>query len=145
MAEIRINKLIRKYNIGLQELVDFLQKLGAQVEANPNAKVSDEYIPALDKQYSKDLAMKEASEKIDIKLTEILEKTSKKQQEKEDLEEEEPEKETIIKSSILTGSRPSKPAPAPAPVPYGQVKLEECSRARFKNGEQAVPVMVEIG
>ena len=80
MAEIRINKLIKKYNVGLQDLVDFLQKLGAQVDANPNAKVSDEYIPALDKPYSKDLAMKEASEKIDIKLTEILEKTSRKQQ-----------------------------------------------------------------
>ncbi len=73
MAEIRINKLIKKYNVGLQELVEFLQKLGAQVDMNPNAKVSDEYVPALDKQYSKDLAMKEASEKIDIKLTEILE------------------------------------------------------------------------
>ena len=122
MAEIRINKLIKKYNVGLQELVDFLQKLGASVEANPNAKVSDEYIPALDKQYSKDLAMKEASEKIDIKLTEILEKTSRKQQEKEEVEDEEPERETIIKSSILTGiggrgEHNAKPAPAPAPEP----------------------------
>ena len=121
MAEIRINKLIKKYNVGLQELVEFLQKLGAQVEANPNAKVSDEYVPALDKQYSKDLAMKEASEKIDIKLTEILEKTSRKQQEKEEVEEDEPERETIIKSSILTGigraPQPPKPAPAPEPEP----------------------------
>ena len=120
MAEIRINKLIKKYNVGLQELVDFLQKLGAQVDANPNAKVSDEYVPALDKQYSKDLAMKEASEKIDIKLTEILEKTSRKQLEKEEPEEE-PERETIIKSSILTGisraPQPAKPAPEPEPVP----------------------------
>ena len=120
MAEIRINKLIKKYNVGLQELVDFLQKLGAQVDANPNAKVSDEYVPALDKQYSKDLAMKEASEKIDIKLTEILEKTSRKQQEKEEPEEE-PERETIIKSSILTGigrtPQPAKPAPEPEPAP----------------------------
>ena len=120
MAEIRINKLIKKYNVGLQELVEFLQKLGAQVDANPNAKVSDEYIPALDKQYSKDLAMKEASEKIDIKLTEILEKTSRKQQEKEEPEEE-PERETIIKSSILGGmgrsTQLAKPAPEPEPKP----------------------------
>ena len=120
MAEIRINKLIKKYNVGLQELVEFLQKLGAHVDANPNAKVSDEYVPALDKQYSKDLAMKEASEKIDIKLTEILEKTSRKQLEKEEPEEE-PERETIIKSSILTGisraPQPAKPAPEPEPVP----------------------------
>ena len=103
MADIRINKLIRKYNIGLQELVDFLQKLGAQVDANPNAKVSDEYVPELDKHFSKDLAMKEASEKIDIKLNEILEKTSRKQQEKEEVEDDEPEMETIIKSNEQAG------------------------------------------
>ncbi|MBR4227763.1 MAG: translation initiation factor IF-2 [Bacteroidales bacterium] len=129
MAEIRLNKLIKKYNIGLQDLVDFLQKLGAQVDANPNAKVSDEYVPALDKQYSKDLAMKEASEKIDIKLNEILEKTSRKQQqEKEEAEEEEPEMETIIKSTILTGinrhEAAPKPAPAPAPVPEPEPEPE---------------------
>ena len=85
MAEIRLNKLIKKYNIGLQDLVDFLNKLGAQVDANPNAKVSEDYIPELDKHFSKVLAMKEASEKIDIKLNEILEKTSRKQQEKEEI------------------------------------------------------------
>ena len=126
MAEIRINKLIKKYNIGLQELVEFLQKQGAQIEMNPNAKVSEDFIPALDRQFSKDLAMKEASEKVDIKLTEILEKTSKKQQEKDDAEDDEPVMETIIKSSILTDinrvETPSKPAeapvaPAPAPEP----------------------------
>ena len=122
MAEIRLNKLIRKYNIGLQELVDFLQKQGAQIDANPNAKVSEDFIPALDHQFSKDLAMKEASEKVDIKLTEILEKTSKKQQGKpEDEEDDEPVMETIIKSSILTdinrNAAPAKPVePAPEPV-----------------------------
>ena len=117
MAEIRINKLIKKYNIGLQELVEFLQKQGAQIEMNPNAKVSEDFVPALDRQFSKDLAMKEASEKVDIKLTEILEKTSKKQQEKEFVEDDEPVMETIIKSSILTDinrvETPSKPVEAP--------------------------------
>ena len=117
MAEIRLNKLIKKYNIGLQDLVDFLNKLGAQVDANPNAKVSEDYIPELDKHFSKDLAMKEASEKIDIKLNEILEKTSRKQQEKEEIEDDEPEMETIIKSTILTGINRPEPAPKPAPKP----------------------------
>ncbi|MDO5443410.1 MAG: translation initiation factor IF-2 [Bacteroidia bacterium] len=139
MAEIRINKLIRKYNIGLQELVDFLQKQGAQIDANPNAKVSEDYIPALDHHFSKDLAMKEASEKVDIKLTEILEKTGKKQDKPEE-EEFEPVMETIIKSSILTDinrevvAKPSEPepvveepAPEPEPVPEPPAVSEEVS------------------
>ena len=46
MAEIRLNKIIKQYNIGLQNLVDFLNSLGAGIEANPNAKVSDSFLPA---------------------------------------------------------------------------------------------------
>ena len=112
MAEIRLNKLIKKYNIGLQELVAFLRKQGAALDENPNAKISDEYIPALDRQYSKDLALKEASEKVDIKLTEILEKSSKKQNLKKEEDEEPVMDTTIIRSSTLTGI--SRPEPAPA-------------------------------
>ena len=103
MAEIRLNKLIKKYNIGLQELVAFLRKQGADLDENPNAKISDEYIPALDRQYSKDLA---------IKLTEILEKSSKKQNLKKEEDEEPVMDTTIIRSSTLTGI--SRPEPAPA-------------------------------
>ncbi|MBQ0149765.1 MAG: translation initiation factor IF-2 [Bacteroidales bacterium] len=115
MAEIRINKIIKQYNVGLQDLVDFLNKQGAAIEdVNPNIKISDEYMPAIAKQFGKDLEMKEASEKVDIKLTEILEKTSKKQSREE--EEEEPVMETVIKSSIFQKPSVSEPAPAPEPV-----------------------------
>ena len=117
MAEIRLNKIIRTYNIGLQSLVDFLTSKGIEVEANPNAKISDEHLPAIEKQFGKDLEMKQASEKVDIKLTEILEKTSRKQQEKTQEDDfEEPVKETVIKSNVFTPSTP-KPAPVPEPEP----------------------------
>ncbi|MBP5390427.1 MAG: translation initiation factor IF-2 [Bacteroidales bacterium] len=112
MAEIRLNKIIKQYNIGLQDLVTFLRKEGADVEENPNAKVSDEFMPAIAKQFGKDLAMKEASERVDIKLNEILEKTGRRQEREE---EEEPEMETVIKSTIF--HKAEKPAPAPAPKP----------------------------
>ena len=160
MAEIRINKLIRKYNIGLQELVDFLQKQGAQIDANPNAKVSEDYIPALDHHFSKDLAMKEASEKVDIKLTEILEKTSKKQDKPEE-EEFEPVMETIIKSSILTdinrdaAVKPSEPEPVqeepaaepepepvhePEPEPVVETEPEPVSAPEYVSPAEPEPV-----
>ena len=42
MAEIRLNKLTREFNVGLQTLVDFLKAKGADVEMNPNAKGSGE-------------------------------------------------------------------------------------------------------
>ena len=50
MAEIRLNKLIKQFNIGLDTLVDFLNSKGAGIEnPNPNMKVSDEYLPELHK------------------------------------------------------------------------------------------------
>ncbi|MBO4446696.1 MAG: hypothetical protein J5764_01060, partial [Bacteroidales bacterium] len=129
MAEIRLNKLVRQYNIGLSDLVDFLHKQGADVEENPNAKVSDEFLPALDKQFGKDLEMKEAAEKVDIKMAEILEKSERQgrpDRATKPEEEEEPERETIIKSNIFSGSRketsepvaaePEQETPAPEPA-----------------------------
>ncbi len=124
MGEIRLNKLIRTYNIGLQNLVDFLNSQGVEVEANPNAKISDEHLPAIEKQFGKDLEMKKASEKVDIKLTEILERTSRKQQEAAREEEfEEPVRETVIKSNVFT-PKEIKPEPKPAPTPKPEPKPE---------------------
>lgn len=103
MAEIRLNKIIRTYNIGLQNLVDFLISKGVEVEANPNAKISDDLLPQIEKQFGKDFELKQASEKVDIKLNEILEKTSRRQQENaKEEEDEEPVRETVIKTTIFT-------------------------------------------
>ena len=127
MAEIRLNKIIRTYNIGLQNLVGFLSSKGVEVEANPNAKISDEHLPAIEKQFGKDLELKQASEKVDIKLNEILEKTSKKQQESAKEEEYEPVRETVIKTTIFT---PVEPKPEPetvrpvVPEPQPEIKPE---------------------
>ena len=124
MAEIRLNKIIRTYNIGLQSLVDFLYSKGVEVEANPNAKISEDLLPEIEKQFGKDLELKQASEKVDIKLNEILEKTSKKQQENaKEEEEEEPVRETVIKTTIFTPVE-AKPETAPQPRPEPETKPE---------------------
>jgi translation initiation factor IF-2 len=128
MGDIRLNKLIKTFNIGLQNLVDFLKTQGVEVEANPNAKISDEHLPAIEKQFGKDLELKKASEKVDIKLTEILERTSKKQQEAAKEEEfEEPVRETVIKSNVFTPKEikvEPKPVPKPEPAPAPEPKPE---------------------
>ena len=117
MAEIRLSKIIKQYNIGLQDLVDFLNKQGAGIEeANPNLKVSDEYMPAVSKQFGKDLEMLKAAEKVDIKLNEILEKTGRRQDRSEE-EEEDLAQEMVIKSTIFQKTqREPEPKPAPKPV-----------------------------
>lgn len=54
MAEIRLNKLMRHFNIGLTDLVDFLRSQGVIIDENPCAKVSDRYLPALKKKFGED-------------------------------------------------------------------------------------------
>ena len=39
---IRLNKVTRDLNVGIATVVEFLQKKGHTVEANPNTKISEE-------------------------------------------------------------------------------------------------------
>ena len=114
MAEIRLNKLIKKYNIGLSELVDFLRKQGAEVDESPNAKVSDEYVEKLDKQFGKDLEMAAEAAKLEIKLTNIIEKNNSSKAVRE--EEEEAEETISYKDNSLSGKKLA-PAAAAEPEP----------------------------
>ena len=49
MAEIRLSKIARQFNIGLGTLIDFLNGKGANItSSDPNAKISDEFMPAVE-------------------------------------------------------------------------------------------------
>ena len=123
MAEIRLSKLTKQFSIGLARLVDFLNEKGANVEMNPNAKISDEYLPAIEAKFGEDQKLKKDSEKVTIKLKEIIELGAKKKPSQE--EEEVPEKEVVIKSNALNEERPVEAAPVvkPAPAPAEPAKV----------------------
>lgn len=131
MAEIRLNKLTRQFNVGLQTLVDFLNGKGANVEMNPNAKVSDEYIPDLEKAFGGDAKAKEDSERVQIKIKEIIEKGTKKK----DDDEEEPASGTVIIRGAGSGSFAKA---EDAETPAVEVKAEP----EVKPEEEAAPAKV---
>ena len=133
MAEIRLNKLTRQFNVGLQTLVDFLNGKGANVEMDPNAKVSDEYIPDLEKAFGGDAKAKEDSERVQIKIKEIIEKGTKKK----DDDEEEPASGTVIIRGAGNGSF-AKAEEAEAPAE--EVKAEP----EVKPEEEAAPAKVAV-
>ena len=108
MAEIRLSKLTKQFSIGLQRLVDFLNEKGANVEMNPNAKVSDEFLPAIEAKFGEDQKLKADSEKVTIKLKEIIEMGAKK---KGTPEEEAPEQEVVIKTNTLNTPAPKQEQP----------------------------------
>ena len=63
---IRLNKVTKEFNIGLQTAVEFLQKKGFnEVEANPNFKITEEQYAALQGEFSSDKGLrKEATQLI---------------------------------------------------------------------------------
>ena len=131
MAEIRLNKLTRQFNIGLQTLVDFLNEKGAGVDMNPNAKISDQYLPAIEAKFGADQKLKEDSEKVAITIKEIIEKSYSKQVRKEE-EDDIIEEEVIIKTTSI--------APAPVkeePVPTKAEIKEETPKETPKIKEEA--------
>ncbi len=133
MAEIRLSKLTKQFSIGLARLVELLNEKGANVEMNPNAKISDEYLPAIEAKFGEDQKLKKDSEKVTIKLKEIIELGSKKKQGPEE-EEEAPEKEVVIKSNVLAAEQPKvqpaeektvQPEARPEPEPVQQEPEKE--------------------
>lgn len=73
MAEIRLSKLTKQYSIGLARLVNFLNEQGACVEMNPNAKVSDKYLPLIEERFGDDITLRRDAHKVTVKLKEIIE------------------------------------------------------------------------
>ena len=124
--------------MGLQTLVDFLNGKGANVEMDPNAKVSDEYIPDLEKAFGGDAKAKEDSERVQIKIKEIIEKGTKKK----DDDEEEPASGTVIIRGAGNGSfakAEETEAPAEEVKAEPEVKPEEEAAPAKVAEPEAVP------
>lgn len=60
---IRLNKVTRDLNVGISTVVEFLQKKGFTIEANPNTKITEEQYAILVKEFSKDKNLRIESEK----------------------------------------------------------------------------------
>ena len=109
MAEIRLSKIARQFNIGVGTLIDFLNGKGANITtSDPNAKISDEYMPAVQAKFGGDLAAKQDSEKVATKLKEMIDVAKKKPAQ----DEEELDREVIIKTNVIA-SAPARPAEKP--------------------------------
>ncbi len=139
MGEIRLNKLTKQFNIGLQTLVDFLSGKGVEVEMNPNAKVSEEVVPELEKAFGGDLKAKNESEQAQIKIKEIIEKGAKKKTDEED--DEQAGSSTVIIRGAANGYQKSEPEVKPESKP--EVKQEPETSEAVSNEPKAEPEPVK--
>mgnify|MGYP005693790245 FL=1 len=98
LNKIRLNKVIREFNISLERIVEFLSSNGHEIEPRPTTKISQNQYDLLVSEFSSDRSSKVESHDL----------TEEKQKEKEELrikfeqDKEEKSKDRIItsKSSI---------------------------------------------
>ncbi|MBQ0122341.1 MAG: translation initiation factor IF-2 [Bacteroidales bacterium] len=141
---IRINKVLKDFNIGIGTLNEFLKKKGFKEELTPTMKISEETFELIAKQFGNDQLVKEQSRKVAIKVKEITEMESGKTS----AEDDEPVREVIIKTNVLTEQKkvetpapaepapkapaPAVPAPEPQPVAAAQPKVETAHKSDIK-------------
>ena len=148
---IRINKVLKEFNIGMGTLVDFLQKKGVSIEASPNAKISSEAYSLVEKEFRKEQMAKEESKKVAIKVKDITEKESSHKDEGEAQPKEHFVKTTVEevkgpkiigKIDLSRGSQPVKPVVETKPAEEAKPVAEETKPAIevAKPAETAKPV-----
>ncbi len=104
---IRLSKVAKEFNIGLQTIVDFLGKKGHRTELNPNAKITPAMYDLLVKEFQTEKSAKEESLKIgmnfDSKKETVSLKDTKPAAKERELDDE-PEELLIkdTKSSAIT-------------------------------------------
>ena len=118
---IRLNKVTRDLNVGIATVVEFLQKKGFTVEANPNTKITEEQYAILVKEFSTDKNLRLESERF------IQERQNKERKASiaiDGYEEKEPEKpkvEEVIKTVVPEDARPKF-------KPVGKIDLDNLNR-----------------
>lgn len=133
---IRLNKVTRDLNVGITTAVEFLQKKGFTVEANPNTKITDEQFELLKKEFSTDKDLKIKSERFS------QERQSKERNKAsvaiDGYKEEEKSKPEEIKTVIPEDARPKF-------KPVGKIDLDNLNRKPAPAPEKEVVVekMVE--
>lgn len=115
---IRLNKVIKEFNVGLQTLVDFLAKKGHTVNASPSEKISDEQYELLRKEFGADKDLRNEAEK-------MLQSRQKEKVEKKAAAEviETKVPEDLRPQVVVKGSIDLNPAPK-AKEPVAEVKPE---------------------
>lgn len=149
---IRLNKVTRDLNVGITTVVEFLQKKGHTLEANPNTKISEEQYAILVKEFSTDKNLRLESERFiqerqnkERKASVAIDGYEEKATEKQKVEE-------IFKPEVSEDSRPKF-------KPVGKIDLDKLNNRKTekkpvsevkpevpeeKQVEEAKPVSVPV-
>ena len=128
---IRLNKVTKEFNIGLQTAVEYLQKKGfSEVEANPNYKITEEQYALLQGAFSSDKGLrKEATQLIKQHIYQVKErKEAPKAKVVEEVKVEAPKvaaPKVLGRIDLDGGRSEAAKKPEPKPEPKAEAKKQE--------------------
>ncbi|WP_339609817.1 translation initiation factor IF-2, partial [uncultured Planktosalinus sp.] len=105
---MRLNKVLREFNISLDRAMDFLKTKGVEIEARPTTKISEEVYQILFDEFQTDKSKKVASKEVSEekkKEKEELRLAREKEQEEKQKAAEAKEKEVVKAQSKLDGPK----------------------------------------
>jgi len=105
---LRLNKVAKELNVGIETIVEFLKKKKFDIEKDPNAKITSEMYQELLKEFSSDSNLKKKSDAINInnadkRVITLDDITTSKNKEKSKEEEEIFDIKPIIQGPKITG------------------------------------------
>ncbi len=136
MAEvktIRLNKVLREFNISLDRAVEFLSSKGHGVEARPTTKISDEEYQVLFEEFQTDKTKKESSKEVG----------EEKRKEKEELRLER-EREIEEKSKRVAPTVIKATSKLDGPKQVGKIDLDAKAKKEVKEETLEVPEILVV-
>ncbi|MCP9198686.1 translation initiation factor IF-2 [Gramella sp. GC03-9] len=128
MAEaktMRLNKVLREFNISLDRAVEYLNSKGYEIDARPTTKISGEIYEVLSDEFQTDKSKKVASKEVGEEKKKEKEELRKEIEEKRKADEEKKEKEESISSR----------AKLEGPKTVGKIDLDKTSGEKSKKEE----------
>ena len=118
---IRLNKVTRDLNVGISTVVEFLQKKGFAVEANPNTKINEEQYALLVKEFSTDKNLRLESER-------FIQERQNKDRNKASVSIDGYEAETADKPKVEEIKTVVPEDARPKFIPVGKIDLDKLNR-----------------
>ncbi|MBQ7463082.1 MAG: translation initiation factor IF-2 [Bacteroidaceae bacterium] len=148
---VRLNKVTKEFNIGLQTAVEFLQKKGfSEIEANPNFKITEEQYAMLQGEFSSDKGLRNEATQLIQQHIGQGKKERKEAPKPKEVEEVQIEAPKVTGPKILgridlgekapEAPKAEKASPAkPKAKPVKEEKKEEAKPAPKKEAEAPAP------
>ncbi|NBC58568.1 MAG: translation initiation factor IF-2 [Bacteroidetes bacterium] len=143
VKKIRLNKVLREFNVSLDRVVDFLKSKGYDIDARPTTKISDEIYNVLYDEFetdkSKRVESKEVSEELKkekemLRLAREKELERKKQQEEKQQKEKE-EKALQEKKAAEEKEEKERKAKLTGPKTVGKIDLDK-DKSKTKDSKE---------